>query len=162
MNGSCPVCYESFCDVVPRRLFCGDIICSKCVEAELGAEDNIYYCPECGTAHTGSSLSDISREVSTDGADSSALSEISLTRSTSLSNDEDGINLRETFSTNGYSSNSASETESELPDAITDELRKRRTTSSVSRKPCMEPNCKYKAISHKYCLKHSQKLRRYF
>lgn len=155
MSGSCPVCYESFNESQARRLnYCGDIICSSCIQAELGAEDNTYYCPECGTPHTGSLLSEISSEVSPE----------LIISTISLSNDEDSAtNTRESdsailLSNSGCSSNSASENEADLPD-----LNGKNTisSSSVPRKPCFISGCKYKAIyPHKYCLKHSHKRRK--
>ena len=125
-------------------------------------EDNSFYCPECGTLHSGSNLDEISRDVSS--IIMNETNEVSITGSTSLSNDFEEGNSRGINTNNGwtgYSSNSASETESELSEAYTKKLRNRSSTSSVSRTPCIEPNCKYKAIANKYCLKHSQKLRRF-
>lgn len=158
MSGSCPVCYESFIESQPRRLnLCGDIICSSCIQAELGADDNMYYCPECGTPHTGSLLSEISSEVSPE----------LIISTISLSNDEDsGTNTRESdsailLSNSGCSSNSASENEADLPDNGQLSEKKTISSSSVPRKPCSISGCKYKAIHpHKYCLKHSHKRRK--
>jgi hypothetical protein len=160
MSGSCPVCYESFNESQPRKLnHCGDIICSRCIQAELGADDNTYYCPECWTPHTGSLLNEISSEVSPD----------LIVSSISLSNDEDNAaNTRESETANlfsnsggssGYSSNSASENEADLPE--NGHMSGSKAVSSVPRKPCFISGCKYKAIyPHKYCLKHSHKRRK--
>lgn len=158
MAQCCPVCYESFNDVLARRVLCGDVICAGCIEAELGTDDKVFYCPECGLAHPGSTLNDVSQPIS----DVSNI-DLSLTASTSQSNDIDDGVVRETginHSWSGYSSNSASETESEITESLSRKISDRGPRASLPRKLCSVPNCKNKASS-KYCYRHSQKLRRY-
>ena len=53
---SCPVCYEAYdgCNVIARKLQCGDHICWKCVAADTYNDNgtDVYYCPECGYLNT--------------------------------------------------------------------------------------------------------------
>jgi hypothetical protein len=70
MSDSCPVCYERFDDsVVPRKLKCGDVLCTNCIEGDL--YDESFFCPECGQEMKGSSIDAFSNVIKVEGADSS-------------------------------------------------------------------------------------------
>ena len=65
MADSCPVCYERFTVVDERdRTYClrlndcSHLVCISCVTSDLS--DNSYYCPECGTEHSGEEVADFS------------------------------------------------------------------------------------------------------
>jgi diadenosine tetraphosphatase ApaH/serine/threonine PP2A family protein phosphatase len=63
---SCQVCYEVYSsdspDIIPRRLKCSHIVCSKCILNDLTY--STYYCPECYCLLDGSGIDEISEIIS--------------------------------------------------------------------------------------------------